>query len=43
MSLRSHDDGKTADRVRADGLPALDLDDPDAIADFIVERLELRV
>ena len=36
-------DGKTADRVRADGLLALDLDDPDAIADFIVERLELRV
>ncbi|MCY3752866.1 MAG: molybdopterin-guanine dinucleotide biosynthesis protein B [Alphaproteobacteria bacterium] len=36
-------DGKTAERVRADGLLALDLDDPDAIADFIVERLELRV
>ena len=36
-------DGETAERVRADGLPALDLDDPDAIADFIVERLELRV
>lgn len=36
-------DSGTADRVRADGVPALDLDDPDAIADFIVERLELRL
>ena len=36
-------DAETAERVRADGLPALDLDDPDAIADFIVERLELLV
>ncbi len=34
-------DGETAAAVRADGVPALDLDDPDAIADFIVERLEL--
>ncbi|MYD99775.1 MAG: molybdopterin-guanine dinucleotide biosynthesis protein B [Alphaproteobacteria bacterium] len=34
-------DSETAETVRADGLPALDLDDPDAIADFIVERLEL--
>ncbi len=36
-------DSETAERVRADGLPALDLDDPDAIADFIVDRLELRL
>ena len=36
-------DRETAERVRADGLPALDLDDPDAIADFIVERLELHL
>ena len=35
-------DSETAEAVRADGLPALDLDDPDAIADFIVERLELQ-
>ena len=34
-------DGETAAAVQTDGLPALDLDDPDAIADFIVERLEL--
>ena len=34
-------DAKTADAVRADGLVALNLDDPAAIADFIVERLEL--
>ncbi len=36
-------DSETAERVRADGLPALDLDDPDAIADFIVEQLELHL
>ena len=36
-------DRRTAEAVRADGLPALDLDDPDAIADFIVERLELHL
>ncbi len=34
-------DRATADTVMADGLEALDLDDPEAIADFIVERLEL--
>ncbi|MCY4231672.1 MAG: molybdopterin-guanine dinucleotide biosynthesis protein B [Alphaproteobacteria bacterium] len=34
-------DGGTAAAVRADGLPALDLDDSDVIADFIVKRLEL--
>ena len=34
-------DSATADTVMADGLEALDLDDPEAIADFIVERLEL--
>ena len=34
-------DNETAGAVRADGLEALDLDDPEAIADFIVERLEL--
>ena len=36
-------DKETAAAVRADGFRALDLDDPDAIADFIVERLELQV
>ena len=34
-------DRETAAEVRADGLTALDLDDPGAIADFIVARLEL--
>jgi len=36
-------DRRTADAVQAAGLVALDLDDPAAIADFIVERLELCV
>ncbi len=35
-------DAESAPAVRAGGLAALDLDDPGAIADFIVERLELR-
>ena len=34
-------DRETADAVRADGLPALDLDDAGAIADFIADWLEL--
>ena len=34
-------DGETTAAVQTGSLPALDLDDSDAIADFIVERLEL--